>query len=42
MIEILQEVTDSLKPDEIYSILVRRVARVLSISKCSMVLGRAG
>jgi two-component system cell cycle response regulator len=42
MIEIFQEVTDSLKPDEIYNILVRRVARVLSISKCSMVLGRAG
>lgn len=40
MIEILQEVTDSLKPEEIYSILTRRVARVLNIAKCSMVLGR--
>ena len=28
MVDILQEVTDSLKPDEIYHILVRRVARV--------------
>ena len=42
MIEILHEVTDSLKPDEIYSILTRRVARVLNISKCSMVIGTAG
>lgn len=42
MVEILQEVTDSLKPDEIYHILVRRVARVLHISKCSMVLAKAG
>src|SRR6266699_681894 len=36
------EVTDSLKPDEIYHILVRRVARVLQISKCSMVLAKPG
>ena len=35
MVDILQEVTASLKPDEIYSILVRRVARGLRISKCS-------
>src|SRR5436309_2662334 len=35
-------VTDSLKPDEIYHILVRRVARVLQISKCSMVLAKPG
>src|SRR5205807_1407927 len=42
MVDILHEVTDSLKPDEIYHILVRRVARVLQISKCSMVLAKAG
>src|SRR5438552_69880 len=41
IVDILHEVTDSLKPDEIYHILVRRVARVLQISKCSMVLGKA-
>src|SRR5207247_10193670 len=41
-VDILHEVTDSLKPDEIYHILVRRVARVLHISKCSMVLAKAG
>jgi two-component system cell cycle response regulator len=42
MVDILHEVTDSLKPDEIYHILARRVARVLNISKCSMVLAKAG
>ena len=42
MVDILQEVTDSLKPDEIYHILARRVARVLNISKCSMVLAKPG
>ena len=42
MMDILHEVTDSLKPDEIYNILVRRVARVLNISKCSMVLAKSG
>ncbi len=42
MVEILHEITDSLKPDEIYNILVRRVARVLNISKCSIVLAKAG
>ncbi|HEY6224832.1 MAG TPA: diguanylate cyclase [Gemmatimonadales bacterium] len=42
MVEILHEITDSLKPDEIYNILVRRVARVLSISRCSIVLARPG
>ncbi|MGE3525467.1 MAG: diguanylate cyclase [Gemmatimonadales bacterium] len=40
MMEILQEVTASLKADEIYQILVRRVARGLRISKCSIILGR--
>src|SRR5919201_6299722 len=42
MVDILHEVTDSLKPDEMYHILARRVARALNISKCSMVLARAG
>src|SRR5947208_1341351 len=40
IVDILHEVTDSLKPDEIYHSLVRRVARVLQISKCSMVLAK--
>ena len=38
MVDILQEVTASLKPDEIYHILVRRVARGLKISKCSLII----
>jgi two-component system cell cycle response regulator len=37
MVDILQEVTASLKPEEIYHILVRRVARGLKISKCSLI-----
>ncbi len=36
--DILHEVTDSLKQDEIYHILARRVARVLNITKCSIVI----
>jgi two-component system cell cycle response regulator len=42
MIDILQEITDSLKPDEIYQILTRRVARVLGVTRCSMLLAPAG
>src|SRR5205807_57007 len=42
MVDILHEVTDSLKPDEMYHILARRVARALNISKCSMVLAKPG
>jgi two-component system, cell cycle response regulator len=42
IVDILQEVTDSLKPDEIYHILARRIARVLQISKCSLVLAKPG
>jgi two-component system, cell cycle response regulator len=42
MVDILQEVTASLKPDEIYHILVRRVARGLKISKCSLIIGNPG
>ncbi len=41
MVDILHEITDSLKPDEIYHILARRVARVLRLSRCSMVLAQA-
>ena len=42
IVDILHEVTDSLKPDEIYHILARRVARALSISRCSIVLAKPG
>jgi two-component system, cell cycle response regulator len=42
MIDILHEITDSLKPDEIYQILTRRVARVLGVTRCSMVLASPG
>ncbi len=42
MVDILQEVTASLKPDEIYHILVRRVARGLKISKCSLIIANPG
>jgi len=42
MVDILHEVTDSLKADEIYHILARRIARVLKISKCSLVLAKPG
>ncbi|HEX9728474.1 MAG TPA: diguanylate cyclase [Gemmatimonadales bacterium] len=42
MVDILHEITDSLKADEIYHILARRVARVLNLSKCSMVLAQPG
>ena len=42
MVDILHEVTDSLKPDEIYHILTRRVARALRLSKCSMVSAQPG
>lgn len=42
MVDILHEVTDALAPDEIYHILARRVAKVLGISKVSMVLAKPG
>ena len=42
MVDILQEVTASLKPEEIYHILVRRVARGLKISKCSLIFANPG
>jgi two-component system cell cycle response regulator len=38
MMDIMQEVTASLKPEEIYSILVRRVAQALSIARCSIIM----
>ncbi len=37
-VDILREVTDTLQPEEIYHVLARRVARVLRISRCSIVL----
>jgi two-component system cell cycle response regulator len=42
MIDIMQEVTASLKPEEIYQILVRRVAHGLNISRCSIVIAGPG
>lgn len=42
MLDILHEITDSLKPEEMYQILARRVARVLELSKCSMVIAQPG
>jgi two-component system cell cycle response regulator len=38
MMDIMQEMTASLKPEEIYQILVRRVAHGLNISRCSIVI----
>jgi len=38
MMDIMQEVTASLKPEEIYQILVRRVAHGLNLSRCSIVI----
>src|SRR5215208_3072799 len=38
MMDIMQEVTASLKPEEIYGILVRRVAQGLNISRCSLII----
>lgn len=38
MIEILREIASSLSPDEIYQILVRRVAQGLGISRCAILL----
>jgi two-component system, cell cycle response regulator len=38
MIDIMQEVTASLRPEEIYQILVRRVAHGLGLSRCSIII----
>ncbi|MBI2536605.1 MAG: diguanylate cyclase [Gemmatimonadetes bacterium] len=37
-LDILREVTDTLQPEEIYHVLARRVARVVRVSRCSIVL----
>ncbi len=42
VVDILHEVTESLKPDEIYHILTRRVARALHLSKCAIVSAQPG
>jgi two-component system cell cycle response regulator len=42
IVDILHEVTDSLKPEDIYHILARRIARELKIAKCSLVLAKPG
>jgi len=42
IVDILHEVTDSLKPEEIYHILARRVARALGISRCSIIMALPG
>ncbi|HET9064942.1 MAG TPA: diguanylate cyclase [Gemmatimonadales bacterium] len=41
LVTILQEVTAALDPDQIYQILVRRVAQGLRIARCSVVLADA-
>jgi two-component system cell cycle response regulator len=41
-VDILREVTDTLQPEEIYHVLARRVARVLRLSRCSIVLAERG
>jgi len=38
MMNIMREVTTSLKPEEIYQVLVRRVAAGLNLSRCSIVI----
>lgn len=42
MVDLLHEVTDVFAPEEIYHVLTRRVAHVLNISRCSMVLAKPG
>jgi len=41
-VDILREVTDTLQPEEIYHVLARRVARVLRLTRCSIVLAEQG
>ena len=38
MIDIMQEVTASLRPEEIFQILVRRVAHGLNLTRCSIII----
>lgn len=42
VVDILHEVTSDLSSDEIYHILARRVARALSLSRCSVILANPG
>ena len=42
MVDILHEVTGDFSSEELYQILVRRVARALDISHCSLILARPG
>jgi two-component system cell cycle response regulator len=42
LVDILHEVTGDLSTDEIYHILARRVARALSLSRCSVILAKPG
>lgn len=42
IVDILNEVTGDFSSEELYQILVRRVARALNISHCSLVLARPG
>lgn len=42
LVEVLKEVSAALDPDQIYQVLVRRVAQALRINRCSVVLARAG
>ncbi len=42
LVDILHEVTGDLAADEIYHLLARRVARALSLSRCSVILASPG
>jgi len=42
MVDILREITTSLRPGEIFQVLVRRVAQGLRISRCSILLASPG
>jgi two-component system cell cycle response regulator len=42
MVDILHEITDATRPDEIFQVLTRRVGRLLSLARCSMVLAQEG
>jgi len=42
MVDILREITTSLRPEEIFQVLVRRVAEGLRISRCSILVASPG
>lgn len=42
LVELLREITLNLPPRELFQVLVRQVAAVLRIPRCSILLGRAG